>query len=242
MFVLSNTVKKNILVNCDHGTMIVNRFDSNFESKGHGQWLLDHGNVSTLEATVTLKTLKRQDAVIFDIGANIGTYATILAKSLPLAKIFCFEPQRLVYQMLCGNFAINNYDNCYPYNVALGDKSCVIDVAEPNYYSNNDFGLFSLTEEKIPTSGNYYTLEVLTLDDFVNKFSIKQIDFVKVDVEGMDLAVLKGGKHTLSKFSPALLVEYNNTQQDMLKEIIDYLGQDNYTFEVIHNNLLAVPK
>lgn len=243
MFVISNRPRKNILVNCDHGSMIINRFDSNFEEKGHGQWLLDHGHVSSLEAAATLKNLKIQDPVIFDIGANIGTYATILAKSLPSSAIYCFEPQRMIFQMLCGNFAINDYDNCYAYNLALGEQSTIVEITEPDYYAKNDFGTFSLINDRIADkSGRTYRVEVLTVDEFVAKFLIPRIDFIKIDAEGMDLMVLKGARQTLAKFSPGLLVEHTDLRQNYLNEIVDYLGETNYNFEVIHNNLLAIPK
>ena len=47
---LGDKVHRNVLLSCDHGLMIVNRFDCNQEQVGHGQWLLDHGNTSTIEA------------------------------------------------------------------------------------------------------------------------------------------------------------------------------------------------
>jgi FkbM family methyltransferase len=243
MFYVGDRIRRNVLVNCDHGSMIINRFDCDNEGKGHGQWLLDHGNVSTIEASATLNYLKNPESVIFDVGANIGTYATILSKTLPNSKIFCFEPQRLIFQMLCGNFAINNYDNCYAYNLALGDNNTVMDIDEPDYCTKNDFGTFSLVHDNILNkSGKRNKIEIITLDDFVNKFSIEQLDFLKIDAEGMDLAILKGGEKTLQKFSPGLLIEHTNTQTSIFEELVDYLNINNYNFEVIYNNVLATPK
>lgn len=243
MFELSDKKRKNVLINCDHGLMIVNRFDHNEDLRGHGQWLLDHGNANTVEAAATIRSIKRPDPVIFDIGANIGTYTTLLSKAFPTGKLYSFEPQRLVFQMLCGNLAINNYENCYAYNLALADYNGIIQVFEPDYSCPEDFGLFSLVNDKIRSkSGVSYKLEIKTLDQFVSDFAIEQLDFIKIDAEGMDLQILKGARNTLARFSPSLLVEFDNTENNILDNLVDFLGKENYTFELIQNNILAIPK
>ena len=60
---------------------------------------------------------------ILDIGANIGTFTTWLSKAFPNGKIYSFEPQRAVFQMLSGNVAINNLYNVYTHNIALGEEN-----------------------------------------------------------------------------------------------------------------------
>jgi hypothetical protein len=116
MFLFGDKVRYNIVVPCDQGTFIVNRFDYTTmptgEKVGQGQWLMDHGNVSTPEAMLTGERLKDTKApVIFDIGANIGTYSSLIGTMVPNSTIYAFEPQRLVFQQFCGNMAINNLDN-----------------------------------------------------------------------------------------------------------------------------------
>jgi len=244
MFDISNRVRRNVLVSSDQGIMIVNRFDCNQQQVGHGQWLLDHGSVSSVEASETYKCLMNvQSPVFFDVGANIGTYTTWIAKLFPHSKIYAFEAQRLVFQMLCGNLAINNFDNCYTYNMAIGSKNGFITVSEPNYYSNEDFGIFSLIEEKIKEkSGNIYNIPLITIDSFVESYNINQVDFIKIDVEGMDLDVLQGATITISKYNPSIFIEYSDNRTSILEKIVDYLGIDNYTFTIVGNNLLAKPK
>ena len=82
IFNIGDKPRRNVLVSTDHGLMIVNRFDCNHEQVGHGQWLLDHGNVSTIEASYCYGAIQDiQNPVIFDIGANIGTITTWMANS-----------------------------------------------------------------------------------------------------------------------------------------------------------------
>lgn len=244
MFSVTDKVRRNVLVSSDHGSMIVNRFDCNHEQVGHGQWLLDHGSASSIEAHHTLLSLREEkNPVIFDIGANIGTYATWVAKMFPYGTIHCFEPQRLVFQMLSGNIALNNFDNVFTYNMAIGQHNECIMIDEPDYYQKEDFGIFSLVEDKITSkSGRSCVVQVITVDSFVETFKIPKVDFLKIDVEGMDIAVLKGAQQTLSKFNPIIFIEHSDNRKSILNEIVDYLGLDKYHYNVIGNNVLAKPR
>ena len=244
MFSITDKVRRNVLVSSDHGSMIVNRFDCNHEQVGHGQWLMDHGSASSIEANHTFLSLRdNEQPVIFDIGANIGTYATWVAKCFPKGSIYCFEPQRLVFQMLCGNIAINNFDNVFTYNIAIGEADYMMLIDEPDYYQKEDFGIFSLVEDKIQSkSGRSYAVQVMSIDSFVATFKVPKVDFLKIDVEGMDLAVLKGAQQTLSLFKPVIFIEHSDNRKSILNEIVDYLGLDKYDYSVIGNNVLAKPR
>jgi len=242
---IGDKVHRNVLISCDHGLMIVNRFDCNNEQVGQGQWLLDHGNASTPEAYTTVEAIKNiNNPVIFDIGANIGTYLTLVARGLPNAKIFCFEPQRPIFQILCGNIAINNLYNCYCYNNAIGSTNEIIEINEPDYSTRFNYGAYSLIERNdIPYSNNKVKIEMFTLDSFVSKYSVEKVDFIKVDVEGMEKLVLDGAQDVIKTFNPILYIEHSqyagglNSIADKLK---DYLGK-NYHYKIDGNNLLAIP-
>lgn len=244
MINVGDKVNRNVLVGCDHGLMIVNRFDCNHEKVGHGQWLLDHGNTTTVEAQICYDAIKdKLNPVIFDVGANIGTYTTWMSKLFPNGKIYCFEPQRPVFQILCGNIAINNLYNCFTYNIGVGNVDEPMVLQEPDYFSQHDFGTFSLVEDKIHSkSAVKVVTDVVRLDTFIEKYQVDQVDLIKIDVEGMDIDVLKGSKKLLEKFNPVLFVEHSDNQRSVLRTIVDLLGEDNYTFSVYGNNLLAVPK
>lgn len=244
MFYVNNRVRKNVLVSTEQGLMIINRFDCDRNQVGHGQWLLDHGVVSTGEAQTAYDCLKdRTNPVIFDVGANIGTFTTWMARLFPNGKIYCFEPQRLVFQMLCGNMAVNNIENCYTYNIGLGAENTRINITEPDYYAPEDFGTFSLVEDRFRNKSRYSSwVEILTLDTFVDLYEVDRVDYIKIDVEGMDIDVLRGATATLKKFSPCIFIEHScNSVDSILDKIVEYLGEDNYNFKVIGNNVLAVP-
>lgn len=242
MFYINDKVNRNILVSCDHGLMIVNRFDCNHDQVGHGQWLLDHGNTSTVEAQKCYDAIKhKKQPIIFDVGANIGTFTTWMSRIFPNGKIYSFEPQRAVFQMLCGNVAINNMYNCYCYNKGLGKENTTIAINEPNYFSKNDFGVFSLIEEKIESTQDRLIIDIETLDSFVHKYQIQKLDLIKIDAEGMDMDVLIGGSRTLIEMKPVIFIEHSDNRSSIKEKIISYLNEENYYFEQVGNNLLATP-
>lgn len=244
MFHVTNRVRKNVLVSTEQGLMIINRFDCDQNKVGHGQWLLDFGVVSTGEAQAAYDCLKDRDRpVIFDVGANVGTFTTWMSRLFPAGKIYCFEPQRLVFQMLCGNMAVNNLENCYVYNMGLGANNARVHIPEPDYYKPDDFGTFSLVEDRFRNKSEHASwVEILTLDTFVDLYHVNRVDYIKIDVEGMDLDVLKGATNTLKQFSPSLFIEHScNGVTSNLDEIMTFLDKDCYNFKVMGNNLLAVP-
>jgi FkbM family methyltransferase len=223
--------------------MIVNRFDCNHEGVGHGQWLLDHGNTSTIEAANCYNTIKEfTEPVIFDIGANIGTFTTWMAKAFPNGKVYAFEPQRAVFQMLAGNAAINNLYNVYAYNIGIGKENTKVEFQEPNYFQNCDFGTFSLVEDIVPASKNKITVSINTLDWFMEYYNIPKIHLLKIDVEGMDLDVLTGGLNTIKKHLPVIFIEHCDNRKTIFEEIKAFLDNIDYGYDVIGNNVLCKPQ
>jgi FkbM family methyltransferase len=224
--------------------MIVNRFDCNQEKVGHGQWLLDHGNTSTIEAYNCYNAIKDlSEPVVFDIGANIGTFTTWMAKAFPKGKIYAFEPQRVVFQMLSGNAAINNLYNVYTYNIGLGRENTTVEFEEPNYFEKNDFGTFSLVEDIITEkTNNKVTVHITTLDWFFECYKVPKVHLLKIDVEGMDLDVLVGGTNTIKKHLPVIFIEHCDNRKTILEEIKKFLNQFEYNFSVIGNNVLCTPQ
>lgn len=244
IFNIGDKVHRNVLLSCDHGLMIVNRFDCNHEQVGHGQWLLDHGNTSTIEAANCYNAIKDvTEPVIFDIGANIGTFTTWMARAFPNGKIHSFEPQRAVFQMLSGNAAINNLYNVYTYNMGLGRENKKVEFQEPNYFQKNDFGTFSLVEDIITDkTENKIVVQINTLDWFVEYYNIPKIHLLKIDVEGMDLDVLVGGKNTIIKNLPVIFIEHCDNRKTIIEDIKTFLGEFEYGYETIGNNLLCRPQ
>lgn len=142
---------------------------------------------------VIKKVLNRDPEVIFDVGANIGEYAKILAATFPLAHIYCFEPVPANFANLANNTKGLNTINTL---TALGSRSGTLTL---HIGANNDDGSMATAYEAtlqtfFPFAGEVNQVvetPMTTLDEFCEN-KIDEIDFLKIDVEGYELEVLKG--------------------------------------------------
>lgn len=138
--------------------------------------------------------------IFFDVGANIGQYSTMLYQKLNSRRanfvIYSFEPGKFTYSQFLKN--TSNFKNLHPYNIALGSV-----ISNQELFS--DFagsGLASLYKRDLKYYNNELrsegVVEVKTLDSFCMEHQIEKIDFLKLDVEGSELNVLKGAKNMLA--------------------------------------------
>lgn len=140
-------------------------------------------------------------AVAVDVGANLGTHSVFFAKKVgPSGAVFAFEPQRVVHQLLCSNFALNAIFHARAFHAAVGAEPGAITVPDIDYGAAGNFGGLSLGHwaegEGVP---------VLTLDGL----DLPRCDLIKIDVEGMELSVLRGARQTLKRLQPVVYLENN---------------------------------
>jgi FkbM family methyltransferase len=156
--------------------------------------------------------------VVIEVGANIGSHTVGLAKHVgPQGRVIAFEPQRLVFQTLCANVALNSLENVDCYWSALGSEDGVIAVPEANPNQENNFGGISLLG-----SEEGHRVVCSTLDRFI---SLPQVRLIKIDVEGMEADVIRGGIQLLQKFKPFLYVENDRLDKsEALMQLIHSLG------------------
>jgi len=136
--------------------------------------------------------------VAIDIGANIGSY------TLPLARRFkdvtAFEPSKVHCRLLRLNISLNNLRNVHVHEVALSDSDGIM----PLYIRSG--GATSLDEKHYGLTYDR-TLPVKTarLDSFLSKF--QELDFMKIDAEGLELRILQGGFQLISSRKPIIAME-----------------------------------
>jgi FkbM family methyltransferase len=164
--------------------------------------------------------------VFIDVGANLGSYTIPLAQHVgPLGTVISFEPFRWLYQMLNANVAANGLMNCWTYQVALSDEPTRLSLMQPNlrYFSSpggvryedqpTNFSSESVRQMYDTEWGNEL-VDAWRLDDIVQTSSPPfarrqslQVDLIKIDVEGMELRVLKGAIRVLKELKPIVWVE-----------------------------------
>lgn len=166
--------------------------------------------------TISRFLIDGKDApIILDIGANLGAYSIPLAKSIQSkgGVVYGYEPQKSIYYQLCGNVVLNRLDNYEASNFALGEQSGSIDIPYIDYDNHENVGAFSLIKdhrdklgvEKYCNYKKYITTPMITLDSIELP---KSPSLIKIDVEGYELNVLKGGTKFLERHCyPPLLFE-----------------------------------
>lgn len=140
-------------------------------------------------------------ALAIDAGANIGLVSIPLARSLAArgGSVIAFEPQRLIYYMLAGNTALSGLENLVCRQLALGETSGTLHVPRLNPHVVQDFGMVSLG----PEAGQTDPVDAVSLD----ALGLGRLDFMKIDVEHMELTVLNGAKNTIARFRPTIWIE-----------------------------------
>lgn len=160
---------------------------------------------------------------IFDVGANIGQSASFYATNFPDANIYTFEPISATFNELKKNVAKIKRVKCF--QLAMGSQTGLIDVQLQSCSLWNSLQNFG----NHPT-GKEETVQVDSLDNFVGKNKIDHIDLLKVDAEGFDLEVLKGGIKFLSSAGDI----YIYIETTFLRE-----DSSHTNFEKIHEFLYA---
>lgn len=175
-----------------------------------GGSLKKYGEFSELEADF-FRGIVRPDMWVVEVGANIGAHTVELSRLVGRhGRVYAFEPQRLVFQNLCANLALNQCQNIYAYQMAAGEKNGILVVPPVSYESRNNFGGISLLDRNALGE----TVPLLTVDSL----GLSRCDFLKVDVEGMECNVLQGARATIEKYRPALYLE--NDRKEHSPELI----------------------
>jgi len=157
---------------------------------GHNTYL--SGEDFVIDHYIT-KILKREPNLIFDVGANTGEYAKKLIQRFKNCTIHCFEPVIANYNSLLKNVPDKNVI-CH--HLALGKQEGSIKLFKgANDLDGSMITAYKATIENIFISVGKITdtieCQLSTIDSICNE-QIKEIDFLKIDVEGHELEVLKG--------------------------------------------------
>jgi FkbM family methyltransferase len=191
---------------CRYGEMVYNVHD-----RYVGRSLELYGEYCEREVEIFRQLVGPGDWVV-DVGANLGTHTLFFARQVgPSGRVVAFEPQRIVFQALCANMALNSVANvlCQPY--AVGAEPGEIGVPALDYGHENNFGGLTLggaEGDRVP---------VLTLDSL----ELPACRLIKIDVEGMERDVLAGAIETIARHRPLLYVE--NDRDERAAELIRFI-------------------
>jgi FkbM family methyltransferase len=191
----------------------------------------------------------KSDGLVLDIGANLGTFCVPLARKIPQLKFHAFEPQRIVSYQLCANVVINSLENVYVYELALSNENASIDLAMPDYAKETNIGAFSIDKE---VRENEYECKTVNTTDRIDVapldfLTLDNIKLIKIDVEGHELEVLKGGIETIkaSNYPPIIFEAWTWKPwfEPKRKALFEYLEGHGYEIQQLgHNNIAQHPE
>lgn len=189
-----------------------------------------YSNIKKSEAFYELELLKyiqyalaNKKGCILDIGANIGNHSVYFGMYVSDAVV-CFEPNPKVMPYLVENLSTNRV-NHKVFQLGLGDRETLAEIELPIAHENN-IGAARLVENYGGAGGS---IRVATLDSLLPEIKafIKDLKIiaVKMDVEGMEPSVLRGGIATLEEYKPDLFIEIlNGEQMEKVESVIIPLG------------------
>jgi FkbM family methyltransferase len=173
-------------------------------------------------------------AVVFDVGANIGALTLAWARALPAARIYAFEPTHFAFAKLQRNIALNPQlaPRVEPVQTFLSSAASRAVVPEP--YAS--WRIDELAGERHPVhlgEVKSATEQVTTIDEFIAQRGLARLDLIKIDTDGHELEVLRGASQSLSAHRPSLvfevgpyLLEERGVRFEEYEELLRPLGYD----------------
>lgn len=165
---------------------------------GHGDEIEQSGELGVIRYVLSKAGAQDRPLMVFDVGANVGKYTSALlaAADNDALTVCAFEPSAATYGQLVER--VQGFKNVRTFNLALGDVN-----AKQTLYTDADLsGLASIYKRNLEYRNikmeRTEIVQVCKIDDFCSEQKIDAIHFLKLDVEGHELAALKGAKHMLS--------------------------------------------
>jgi FkbM family methyltransferase len=163
--------------------------------------ILNFGEYEKYDSAMIFRLIKANNTVM-DIGANIGWYSISIAKRIPDAQVYSFEPIPKTFELLTRNVALNQSPAIKLNN--FGFSNVEEDITF--YYYPEGSGNASSTNLTDRDTVEKISCRVTTLDVFCAQEKIA-VDFIKCDVEGAELFVFQGGIKTINKDKPIIFAE-----------------------------------
>ncbi len=183
------------------------------------------------------KNCKAGDTVI-DIGAHLGIFSFFLAKQVGNSgKVYSFEPAKNTYKALTQTIQYNELNKI----VNIRQQAVLDSSGEIAFYIFNSSRISnanSISSQNLDTVAQKILVKSISLDDLYREENIQNLTLLKIDAEGAELDILKGGKNLITKFQPFITLEVHpksfEEPSKTMTEIYEIIIQ--YGYKVCINN------
>jgi len=166
--------------------------------------------------------IPKKGDVVIDIGATLGDHTIIYSKLVgDNGIVIAIEPNKDSFSLLKKNIEFNKANNVICINAAAWNKKGLLKVSKKDFYTLDSVCISC-------KDNNYYMVKSIKIDDIVNRFGIKEVDLIKIDVEGAEYKVLRGGIKTIREFHPKIIVEVHEYYGIKENDILNLLKRFRY--------------
>jgi len=183
------------------------------------------------QAEFMCKVINRGD-YCFDLGSHIGYFTTLFSRLVGEdGKVFSFEPIKEGYEFQKKSVQKNGFKNVEIFNFALGDEQ-----KEQKAYVFSDSGMAHFDRSILGLKEDHESavFQIRTLDNVVEVAKLKKLDFMKIDIEGFEYKALLGGRNTVKKHKPNMLIEIHSREN--YEGVYNLLRELDYKFYNLENN------
>ncbi|MBK8011032.1 MAG: FkbM family methyltransferase [Deltaproteobacteria bacterium] len=180
--------------------------------------------------------LARRARVVLDIGANTGYFALLAAAASEGAAVYAFEPVSRVAAKLRANAELNPNLKIEIVEKAVGAETGLAPIFDPggvHCYSASLDGAFLKGEKES------YSVSVVRVDDFLSERGVRNVDLVKLDVEGLEDSALDGMQELLRTSRPALMIEVLQRSKDRLLQQLQELVSAGYGYYLLNHGSMV---
>jgi FkbM family methyltransferase len=207
------------------------------------EYLSVFGLMPTVGERAMIRKLTSSATEVFDIGANVGVWTVLLNKANPNARIHSFEPNPLAYALLQENVRRNGCANVVLNQSAVSNVNTTLNLQVPG--KTAIFGRIAPPSQLDPdgrfANSNFFTVQTIRLSEYCAIKAIKQIDFLKIDVEGYEFAALRGLEPLLSQRKvKAMYMETMKENHDRMGtdfgKLLEFINGCGYRFHTVADN------
>lgn len=194
-----------------------------------------------------LMNLDLKGQTIYDIGGFEGIFTIFFARAVGSdGKVITFEPNPMNYKKIIENVKLNKFDNVRVLQIGLGEKKEKTTLA----FEDSELAIGSIQKDiknqiLRKRGGKSIDVEVDSLDNQIKTTGLPQPDFIKIDVEGLEMEVLVGMSEIIKKYKPKLFIEIHGIdiqgKIENVQRVVEFLVANTYSIYHVESKMIVVP-